>query len=423
MIDLWFDFSCPYAYLASRRARALAAELGTEISWRPMLLGGVFRGIGAGDGPMASLSPEKARHNLRDIYRWAELFDVALAVPAGHPMRTVRALRVLLALPEPRWPAAIDAFYAAYWVRNDDVTQDAVLAAALGRAGFGDAEVEDALARAESQPIKDELRRRTDEAVSLGIFGAPAWVVRKPGHAPVLLWGQDRMRWVAEVWRGWDLDAPPPGGPHPPARAASQRPFRVYFDVGSPFAYLALTQLARLGGTPELQPIALGGLFKDLGTANVPLFDFVPAKRGYVLADMQRWARWWGVPLRMPAKFPQRTLLAQRVCLVAKQRGASFDTQLALALALARAMWVDGRDVGDEVTVGIVLRDNQLPLEWLAATQDAEIKAGLVEATAAARAAGVFGVPAFQVGDTLVWGQDRLDLVTRALDGWTPVHG
>src|SRR5689334_1637131 len=91
LLELWFDFSCPFAYLASRRA----PQLPTEIDWRPMLLGGVFRGIGAGDGPMSTLSPAKALHNLHDMHRWADLFDVPFRMPAGHPMRTVRALRVL----------------------------------------------------------------------------------------------------------------------------------------------------------------------------------------------------------------------------------------------------------------------------------------------------------------------------------------
>ena len=59
-LELWFDYSCPYAYLASRRARTL----GVPIDWRPMLLGGVFRGIGAGAGPMATIGPAKAMHNV-----------------------------------------------------------------------------------------------------------------------------------------------------------------------------------------------------------------------------------------------------------------------------------------------------------------------------------------------------------------------
>ena len=67
-----------------------------------MLLGGVFRGIGAGDGPMPTLSPVRAAYNLRDMQRWAERFGTPLTVPAAHPMRTVLALRVLLGLPEAR---------------------------------------------------------------------------------------------------------------------------------------------------------------------------------------------------------------------------------------------------------------------------------------------------------------------------------
>ena len=135
VLELWFDFSCPYAYLASRRAPALARALGAELDWRPMLLGGVFRGTGAGDGPMATLGPARAAHNLADMHRWAEVFGVPLRVPAAHPMRTVRALRTLLALPHSRWPQAIEALYAAYWQRAEDVTSDDVLAAALAAAG------------------------------------------------------------------------------------------------------------------------------------------------------------------------------------------------------------------------------------------------------------------------------------------------
>src|SRR6185312_7748107 len=111
VLELWFDFSCPYAYLASQKAPHLARAAGVELAWKPMLLGGVFRGIGAGDGPMATLSPQKAAHNDRDMRRWAELLGAPFQMPAAHPMRTVRALRTLLGLPYSRWPQAIEALY------------------------------------------------------------------------------------------------------------------------------------------------------------------------------------------------------------------------------------------------------------------------------------------------------------------------
>jgi 2-hydroxychromene-2-carboxylate isomerase len=422
-LELWFDFSCPYAYLASRRAAGVARAAGVPLVWRPMLLGGVFRGIGAGDGPMPTLSPAKAAHNLADMRRWAEIFGVPLQVPAGHPMRTVRALRVLLALPEARWPAAIDALYAAYWQRGEDVTDDAVIARTLGGAGIDAA---GALARADDPAIKDELRRRTDEAIALGIFGAPAWVVRRGEAAPILLWGQDRIAHLEAVLAGWDPDAePPPGGPHPFGdRAqgfASPSTLDVYFDVASPFSYLGMSQLPRLaqltGVSPRLQPILLGGLFRAIGQVDVPLLAMNPAKQRHTNLDMRRWARWWGVPFADPVKFPQRTIAAQRLCILAAEQSA--EDGMRLAGALGRAMWGERRDLEDAATLRGVLADVGLPPAWLERTQDPAVKQALIDRTDAARAAGVFGVPTWIVGGRhLFWGQDRIELAMRALGGW-----
>jgi 2-hydroxychromene-2-carboxylate isomerase len=420
VLELWFDFSCPYAYLASLRA----PTLGVPIDWRPMLLGGVFRGIGAGDGPMATQSIAKATHNLHDMHRWAELFDAPFRMPAGHPMRTVRALRTLLGLPHSRWPAAIAAIYAAYWQRGEDVTQDAVIEAALRGAGVPDSDTSAALARADDDAIKDELRRRTDEAIGLGIFGAPAWVWRRP-QGPLLVWGQDRIAWVEAILAGWDPDAgPPPGGPQSlaPRERCDAAPVDFYFDVASPFAYLALTQMPALvaaGARVRLVPILLGALFRDIAQANVPLFAMPPPKQRYVGLEMSRWARWWGVPFVQPSKFPQRTIAAQRLALIAAERGA--DAGLQMAIALGRAMWAEQRDLEDDAQLRAIVERAGFPVEWVAQTQDPRIKQALADNTAAARAANVFGVPTFVVGGQyLFWGQDRLELVARACAGWRP---
>ncbi|MDQ3368242.1 MAG: DsbA family protein [Myxococcota bacterium] len=425
MLELWFDFSCPYAYLASQHAHTL----GVAIDWRPMLLGGVFRGIGAGDGPMATLSAVKAAHNLRDMQRWAERFGVPFRMPAAHPMRTVRALRTLLGLPHSRWPAAIAGLYAAYWQRGEDITTDAVIAAALVAAELPGDEIALALAHADTDAIKDELRARTDEAIGLGIFGAPAWVLREPDRAPILVWGQDRMPWVEAILAGWrpDDDAAPPGGARPLVPAAPALPtatLDVYFDVASPFSYLALAQLPALiaaGARPRLVPILLGALFRDLGQANVPLFAMPPPKARYVGLEMVRWARWWGVPFQQPSKFPQRTVTAQRLALLAAEAGA--DAGVRLAIALGRAMWAEQQDLEDEATLRALLEREGLPAAWVEATQEPRVKAALAANTSAAQAAGTFGVPTFVVnGRHLFWGQDRLEHVAHALAGWIPGH-
>jgi 2-hydroxychromene-2-carboxylate isomerase len=312
-------------------------------------------------------------------------------MPAAHPMRTVRALRTLLALPHSRWEAAIEALFAAYWQRGEDITSDAVIAAAIGD-GAGEA-----LARADD--MKDELRKRTDEALAKGIFGAPAWIIGEQ-----LIWGQDRIAWVRAALDGWDLASPPPGGPR--KITGNGKPFEAFFDVASPFAYLGLTQIA--GIATRLVPILLGGLFREIGQADVPLLAMPQAKQRYVSRDMERWAHWWGVPLAFPKKFPQRTVTAQRLCVVAAE---DLGAQLALAQALGRAMWAEGRDLEDQATLKDILASLSLPAAWLDRTKDADVKQGLIANTTEAKTRGVFGVPTWIVdGDQLFWGQDRLEL-------------
>jgi 2-hydroxychromene-2-carboxylate isomerase len=424
-VDFWFDFSCPYAYLASRRIEAIARARGAELRFQPMLLGGVFRAIGAGDGPMATLSPAKAANNLRDMHRWAERLGVPLTVPASHPMRTVRALRVLLGVPEAMWPEAIHAIYAAYWQRGDDITRDAVIATALSEAGVpADAQAR-AFDGADSDAIKDELRRRTDQAVALGAFGAPATVVH--GARPLLFWGQDRLDWVDLALTGWDPDADAPARPTGWSRAAPPTPvvpahrgIDFWFDLSSPYAYLASTQIEALaaaaGARLTWRPFLLGALFRDIGTADVPLLAAPEAKRRYLSIDMARWARWWGVPLRFPSRFPLRTVTALRVLLLAG------DHLPALARRFFDAAWAEDRDLADEAELVALCRDAGADPALVARSRDA--KDALFAATAEARDAGVFGAPTCIVhdprGPLLFWGQDRLELVAAAAMGWRP---
>src|SRR4051794_20000773 len=86
-LELFFDYTCPFAYLASTRARAVAAEMHVELTYRPILLGGVFAAVGTPQNLFAALSPGKAAHNLADMNRWAKRFGVTLTMPPSHPMR------------------------------------------------------------------------------------------------------------------------------------------------------------------------------------------------------------------------------------------------------------------------------------------------------------------------------------------------
>lgn len=440
-VEFWFDFSCPYAYLASQRVEEICAAARVPLVLSPMLLGGVFRLTGSGDGPMATLSPPKAANNTRDMMRWADRLGVTLRIPPAHPMRTVRALRTMLGLPGERWSAAMHALYAAYWQHGEDMTSADVIAAALARAGIPADEIAAAAAGADGEAAKDDLRRRTDQAVAHGIFGAPAMVVhRDAGASPILLWGQDRLHWLAAVLAGWDPDAtappitpalasraPAPPLATPPA-SAHGRPGRTsetgaaldfWFDYSSPFAYLGSTQIAELareaGATVRWRPMLLGALFKDIGTPDVPLFAMCEAKRNYTSREIGRWARWWDVPFRFPSRFPMRTVAPLRLTLLAG------DAAERLAARVFRAYWVEDRDIGDAAVLRELAREAGVDPALVDRTGEPGVKQALVDSTAAARAAGVFGAPTCIVnGVHLFWGQDRLELVDAALRGWAP---
>ena len=73
--EYWFDFSCPYAYLASTQVEALAARTGATLLPKPCLLGGVFKALDTPQKLFATMGPEKAKHGANDLRRFSNLFQ------------------------------------------------------------------------------------------------------------------------------------------------------------------------------------------------------------------------------------------------------------------------------------------------------------------------------------------------------------
>lgn len=389
-LDFWFDYTCPYAYLGSTQARALAARMNVPLTYRPLLLGGIFRENGTPQKLFATLSAAKAAHNMADMQRWAERFGVSLTMPPNHPIRSVEALRATLTTKSD--PRVIDAFYRAYWVDNADISSREVVAQVVASCGH---DAERVLAEMDSPAIKEDLRARTNEAVSLGIFGVPAWIV----DGAFLYWGQDRIHFVE-------------GLPRSSAAALLHEPIDVYWDFSSPFAYLGAERVA--GMNVRWHPILLGGLFRSIGAPDVPIATFSEAKRRYILEDLKRWAAYWGVPYRFPSRFPVMSLRAMRVYLALPETRRD-----AYRAAVFRACWVDDRDITDDEVLASCIDDETVAREALAKANGDEVKAELRQSTERAAERGVFGVPTFVVkgarGDELYWGQDRLELALSSI--------
>ncbi len=193
-LEFFYDFTCPYAFLASTQVDALVQRTGAELNWRPMFLGGVFRAL-YGQPSVPASPAAKAADNLRDMQRWARHWGVQLRYPEGHPQRSADALRCVLAVPESA--AAIShRLYRAYWQDGLDIGDRGVLGTLLSEIGLDGEEI---LERINGKAIRDQLRANTDEAVLRGVFGAPSFFV----DGGQMVWGQDRLLFVEKMLGGW----------------------------------------------------------------------------------------------------------------------------------------------------------------------------------------------------------------------------
>lgn len=189
------------------------------------------------------------------------------------------------------------------------------------------------------------------------------------------------------------------------------RVIEFFFDIGSPYSYLAATQVRglaeRTGAALRWRPFLLGGVFKATGN-EMPAH--VPAKAKYMLDDLERWARRYDEPFRFPSRFPLNTLKTQRALVAAARQEASRLPDF--ALGLFRAYWAEDRDVSAEDQIHAVAEDCGLDgSAVIAASNTQTVKDELRAVTDEAVERGAFGAPTLFVGDAMYWGNDRLGLL------------
>ena len=188
-----------------------------------------------------------------------------------------------------------------------------------------------------------------------------------------------------------------------------------YFDLGSPYAYLTAERISGLFSEagleqPDWQPLLLGGLFKRFGRdswANGP-------GREEGMAEVERRASAYGLPLAWPDPWPGNTLFAMRAATFAKQTGRT----VSFALAAFRQAFAAGRDLSEPDNVLIAAAAAELhPRALLKAAQTEGVKRTLRGATDRAAELGVVGVPSLVVGERVFWGDDRLEEAVAAAGG------
>lgn len=190
-----------------------------------------------------------------------------------------------------------------------------------------------------------------------------------------------------------------------------------YFDCSSPWTYLGFTGIheiaARNSATINWKPVLVGGIFNAV---NQSVYEQranpVPVKARYYQKDLADWANYYGIKIGMPPVFPVNAVKSMRGAFVALDE----DCLVPYATAVFEAYWGDLKDISrDDVlkdicsTVGL---DSAVFLERI--TDDA-IKARLRANTDEVIERGGFGSPTMFVEGAMFFGNDRLQLVDRAL--------
>ena len=192
-----------------------------------------------------------------------------------------------------------------------------------------------------------------------------------------------------------------------------------YYDLVSPYSYLSYGRVGSIceesGAELILRPMLLGAVHKAVGL-QAPI-EIRPKAR-YQARDIRRWAEYYSLPLRFPTPFPFRTLKTMRAAILLQERGElQAFTREAFAL-----YWEEGGAPGglkesdeDGPISSVARRIGIDPDEVLSGAASPEAKQALKGATSEAVERGVFGAPAFFVGDEMFWGNDRLHFVEAAL--------
>jgi 2-hydroxychromene-2-carboxylate isomerase len=190
---------------------------------------------------------------------------------------------------------------------------------------------------------------------------------------------------------------------------ASERPV-FYYDLGSPYAWLAAERVHALFDEPPVfEPVLLGGIFRETGRSS---WGLGPDREQGMRECERRAAEYGLLPMRWPDAWPGNMLTAMRAATFAKHSGRA----VAFSLAAFRQQFNAGRDLSELDNVLLAAAACELhPRAVTTGIETRLVKDALRAATDEALAHGVTGVPTIRIGDELFWGDDRLEEAAAAV--------
>ena len=185
-IEFYFDFGSPYSYIAYKEIKKIEKKNTFKIKYMPICLGGLHNSAGVTPAAFISI---KAKYMIKDCKLWAEKYKITFKFNNYFPINTLNLMRcVLVAEKKDIAPNFIDKVFDVIWKDGLNLNDNIIVEKLLKNL---DLNPKTFLMEALNPVIKDELKRRTYEAYSKGIFGTPSFIVNNK-----MFWGQDRLEFV-----------------------------------------------------------------------------------------------------------------------------------------------------------------------------------------------------------------------------------
>ncbi len=176
VLDVYFDYSCPWSYLAFVRAREAAMRTGAEIRWRPVLADRIFETTKSQRlESRLAVDPRKAAYQQKDLRDWARFCSISITLPDGWPVDSTHALAgAIAAFEQDLIVQYSNAVFVAYFTDGEDISQTAVLVEIAASAGLDTRAFE---ANIREPKALDQVLSNSDELIKRGGFGIPTMFV------------------------------------------------------------------------------------------------------------------------------------------------------------------------------------------------------------------------------------------------------
>jgi len=183
LVEGFFDFACPWSYLAFNRAREAAMRTGSTLEWRPVQGAGIEALLQEPNGP---LSARQAAYQQQDLQDWASYCGIKINRSGGDAGDSTAALKgAFLALEHGLEKPYMLAVFEAYWADGADISDEDWLVATAVAAGLDEGGFREWLLK---PAVAEALQRNAAEYVERGGFATPGFFV-----AGKFIAGNERM--------------------------------------------------------------------------------------------------------------------------------------------------------------------------------------------------------------------------------------